>query len=898
MGTVVRDKWRIDALLGSGGMATVFAATHRNGRRAALKILHSEFARDTNLKERFLREGYVGNKIPHPGRVECIDNDTTEDGSPFLVMELLEGETLDQIWKRLGRRLPVAAALNVAEQLLDFLAACHGQAIIHRDLKPANVFVTHDRQVKVLDFGIAQLREQGQAEHTRAGTTLGTPSFMSPEQARGLGDQLDGRSDLYSVGAMLYALLSGARLNKGRTHDEALIMAATQPAPSIARVAPDLPGDVIALVDKSLAWDRRNRFADAAEMRGEVLRILERLGVRRAPRPEPVAPTGIAPSDMDVEDLSADVHEVVEEAPVEELVADDHPDIERLRGVMRQLERLLPSVRQYGWSHPETERKLRGAFEEVVTALGAMPQSLFFTVRPYSFAHRGREVWEPSAPLDTIPYALFEAGLRTLHLTPGITEPELRALVTVMLLDPSSDLAPEDDLSTVLWDLSLQHVQAEVADGFAEGGAAQREAFYEESDELERLAEQAAQAARAEAKAMAVSVDRAATDSAISTVGLDPVARLALSTQLVLPTERWTERYIDVLVEALLHTRRAAAATRQPATLVLTPLALSCADLVVAGRASVVLSLHAGVLDVLGRRARSEVELDGMAAELTAAMFGGQNFQLLLRALASPDQARPDADRAALLTGLTGALERLPKTELPHALAALPTVDETLRAPLLAFVARAAVGHERELLAKREEWPIEVTRAVLSILTRLGTPGANAAMVELANTPDVALRIEVLAARPDGRDLLGKELGKLVEHMRADVRAAALRAIAQHDVKDCAGALVRRVEDPSFHELPADERREILRVLHQLSAVRAENLAIEQLGQRAMLKSDNREESRLLFAELLGEHARTPAALEALAAAAKGWWGTSANLKSVATTAAAAVEQRIRRGAP
>jgi len=897
VGTVVRDKWQIDALIGVGGMAAVYSATHRNGRRAALKILHAEYSRDANLRDRFLREGYVGNKIPHPGRVECLDNDITEDGSQFLVMELLEGETLDQIWKRLGRKVPVAAALNIAEQLLDFLAACHSTGIIHRDLKPANVFVTNERMVKVLDFGIAQLRE-GQTEHTRAGTTLGTPAYMSPEQARGLGDQLDGRSDLFSVGAMLYALLSGTRLHKGRTNDEALIMAATQPAPSLARVAPDLPVDVIALIDKSLAWDRRNRFTDAQDMRKEVLRILQKMGAARQKKASVAPPaSGIAPTDLDVEDVSAEAAELVGEEAERSigtpasLVDDNHPDVERLRGVFKQLERLLPVVRQYSWSHPETERKLRGAFEEIVNVLAATPTVLYWSVRPYSFAHRGREVWEPTTPLDTIPYALFEAGLRTMRLTQGITEAELRSLVGVMLLDPQSELAPEDDLSTVLWELSLPHVEVEVADGFAEGGAAQREAFYEESGELEKLAEKAANAARAEAKAMAVSTERQELQaSGPATPGLDPTVRMALSSQLALPTDRWTERYIDVLVEAVLETRRAG-----DAPLVTTPLGLSCADLVVAGRTSLVLTMHKAIMDVLEIRSRTEDERDTIAAELTNAMLGGQTFQLLLRALgAMPDDA---PEKPAVLEGFSLALGRLGVAELPRAIHALATIEDAkLREAILAYVERVGVGHERALAQRLPEWPTEVSRAILGVLVRMRTPAANQILVELTASPDLVLRLEAIAMRAGSPEQLRTELGKLADHERPDVRLAALRAMAQHKVKDCGPQLVRRIEDPNFHDFPLDERREVLRVLYALNPARAETLLVDMLGQRQMLKSEARDQTRVIASQLLGENARSREALEALMAAAKGWWGTSEALKSAATTAAKSVEQRMRSG--
>jgi serine/threonine protein kinase len=277
IGQWVRKKWRLEKLLGVGGMASVFAATHRNGARAALKILHSEFAREAAVKERFLREGYVANKVDHPGRVAILDDDETDLGEPFLVMELLEGETLQQLWKRHKRKVPPLEALRVAEAVLDTLIGFHDMKIIHRDIKPANIFITNESVVKLLDFGVAQLREAGGEALTRAGTALGTPSYMSPEQAMGKSDQLDGRSDIFSIGATLYAVLSGKRLHHGKSDNEAFIMAATQPASSLARRAPKMPIELIALVDRALQWDRRKRFPDAQSMRDACRELMNKL---------------------------------------------------------------------------------------------------------------------------------------------------------------------------------------------------------------------------------------------------------------------------------------------------------------------------------------------------------------------------------------------------------------------------------------------------------------------------------------------------------------------------------------------------------------------------------------------------------------------------------------------
>src|SRR5580700_10802447 len=142
IGVLLQDKWRLESLLGVGGMAAVYAATHRNGKRVAVKMLHEEFSHDPEVRNRFLQEGYAANTIQHEGAVSVLDDDLAPDGSAFIVMELLDGETVEQRWARSGERLPAREVLAVVEQLLDVLAAAHAKNVVHRDIKPENLFIT------------------------------------------------------------------------------------------------------------------------------------------------------------------------------------------------------------------------------------------------------------------------------------------------------------------------------------------------------------------------------------------------------------------------------------------------------------------------------------------------------------------------------------------------------------------------------------------------------------------------------------------------------------------------------------------------------------------------------------------------------------------------------------
>ena len=272
VGIVLKDKWRLDSLLGVGGMAAVYAATHRNQKRVAVKMLHAEFSQQGDTRTRFLREGYAANVIEHPGAVSVLDEDVSDDGNAFLVMELLEGETLDQRWERHAGRLPFGEVLSFADQLLDVLALAHIKGIVHRDIKPENLFLTREGVLKVLDFGIARVFETAQdaKQATRAGQVIGTPAFMAPEQALARWGDIDGRTDIWAVGATMFTLVSGSHVHEAQTGTEQLVYSATRPARSLASVVTGIPPSVVAIIDRALLFEKTQRWPDARNMQGAV----------------------------------------------------------------------------------------------------------------------------------------------------------------------------------------------------------------------------------------------------------------------------------------------------------------------------------------------------------------------------------------------------------------------------------------------------------------------------------------------------------------------------------------------------------------------------------------------------------------------------------------------------
>jgi eukaryotic-like serine/threonine-protein kinase len=280
VGQVVLGKWQLQQLIGAGGMAAVFEATHRNnGSQAAVKILHADLADATEVRQRFLAESYVANRVSHPGVVSVRDEGTTEDGALFLVMDLLRGQTLAQRLERSAQPLSVRDALSITSQLLDVLVHAHARGILHRDIKPENVFLTDEGRVRLLDFGLARIEGQPATHATAPGTTLGTPAFMPPEQALGDFSALDGRSDLWSLGATLYLMLSGQPVREPGSATQQLLGAMTRPVPSLGRLVA-VPRSIVAVVDRALAFDRDARFPDAFAMQLAVRAALTELRKR------------------------------------------------------------------------------------------------------------------------------------------------------------------------------------------------------------------------------------------------------------------------------------------------------------------------------------------------------------------------------------------------------------------------------------------------------------------------------------------------------------------------------------------------------------------------------------------------------------------------------------------
>jgi len=270
VGATINGKYRLVRLLGDGGMGSVYEALHTGlGSRVAVKVLHPDLTRRAGLVERFLQEARVAAQIRSPHVVHVTDVDRTPEGDAYIVMDLLEGETLSSVLDR-QRKLPAPVACEYTTQILEALEAAHALGVIHRDLKPENVFLTFASGrpvIKLIDFGIAKARRtEEQKNLTVAGVVMGTAEYMAPEQARSA-DRVDARADVYAVGVMLYEMISGSRPVSG---DDARVVAykvERGEAVPLLRVAPEAPRELAGLVHRAMAARPELRFASAAEMR-------------------------------------------------------------------------------------------------------------------------------------------------------------------------------------------------------------------------------------------------------------------------------------------------------------------------------------------------------------------------------------------------------------------------------------------------------------------------------------------------------------------------------------------------------------------------------------------------------------------------------------------------------
>jgi serine/threonine protein kinase len=287
-GLIVAGRYRLLRKLGQGGMGTVWSARNELiDREVAIKMMRPEAAANPVSLQRFFTEAKASGRLRHPNITEIFDLGQAEDGSPFLVLELLTGEALDSVLRRVPTLAPVQTLL-LGRAVASGLNVAHAKGIIHRDLKPANVFlhrdpITLDVIPKILDFGISKVTGPEAVDHhaTHTGTVVGSPTYMSPEQARGVSD-IDARADIWSLAVLMYKCLTGRAPFNAANYNALMVAIMTEPHPPIQKFAPGVPKSVSDIVDECLRKDRNERIQSAKAFVERIDRALLGLNAERA----------------------------------------------------------------------------------------------------------------------------------------------------------------------------------------------------------------------------------------------------------------------------------------------------------------------------------------------------------------------------------------------------------------------------------------------------------------------------------------------------------------------------------------------------------------------------------------------------------------------------------------
>ena len=890
LGRVIGERWKLVKLLGLGASAAVYRGVDGEGWRVAVKIMHSKHQRSEIIRKRFWREQHILDQIQHPHTLRVFETAETSRGIPYIVMELLEGTTLARIMAKRGEvPLELERVVEYMLPVLEALELCHERGIIHRDLKPANVFLTQDGVIKLLDFGVARWSGDGM-QLTRDGTALGTPAFMSPEQASGHIDLLDERSDLFSIGAMMHYLLCGQYLHGEETAQQTYLKAASTPAPSLARRAPHLPRAVPQVVDRAVAWSPEDRWQRAEELSVQLRALVE--ATRQAPPRQRVS-TLRGWSSVGRQALA----QAAEQGRARRWT--DH-----LEGIFRGVERALAAAHRHGPAHAMSVGRRQEAWAITEAALEACDGELAWVVRPDAFEvpEAGQICWSPPAELEHIPHALFASGVRGVELREAFSERDFDALLAV--LGASDQLAPEDDMATAIWDRRLLGLHLRMSGGLGaaridehaalERGFDARVGAIAEAIGAEIALEQerhklleglGAQAPLEHEDRVALAAPRGPQASLPDGVApsMDERDLLLLRSTHAAQRDSWAERLGTTMGDVIAQARREGDELRW-----IEPLGQLAQRLARSGRTDEFTHL----LGVMMRRLKHP--------ELRHELVSRAIDPPLLRELlceagvldASADEPTELDDER--LFALTLLIDHLDDRHLPVALEALTAKTPAaaqLQPPLLEMLRAELGGHERDFGDALQRAEPQLAAQLLEALLAQGSTGLEGARAGLQSAH---LRVRLMCARAleeRGADATDA-LAELAWAEDPQVRAEALEFVAQLGQPRHTAWMARRFAHPDFHHYAPDEKRRNFEHLARLSRQAAEQVAADLVRRQDPAGGAALAATRALAAEFLGQRGRSDDALAALDVARRRH---PANTRRLQEAAQRAYEQLQRR---
>lgn len=882
LGTIVGGRYTLTSILGIGGMATVYGSRNREGRPFAVKVLHADYRGMSSVEQGMIREATVMRSLRCDGVLRVHDEGRTREQDLFFVMDQLDGLNAVDFLAHRGGRLSLQEALLTGTQLLEILTTVHEAGYVHRDIKPANVFLMRDGVVRLLDFGVTLLPDDDRTESD--GSRLGTPAYMAPEQAMNATLGVDARSDLFSVGATLYLLLSGQRIRDAATPEETFVMAATTAPPSLARGAPDLPVGVIKVIDRAMAWNPADRFASAAEMRDALLPYLEQ---------------GEGDAETQARIRRESLRSILVKALLEgEQVADEGFRNRRtMREYMRPFAALLVALYRHGWNSDDT----RGKFETLAVETERIGRSIgtgvILTVRPHSFEYLGDCIWEPEPPLNEIPYILFLGGFRTIRILPDIPKEELTAFLNLLTIDPVRDLSPEDDLGSIFLETGFPHIDAELITSFDmtlldeassldEQLAEVRASIDAQLDqEREALADAAVLSedfgARSVIEARAIDVDL--SGSGDNQAGRTRFDLRSLAEELGRYRGERSHDLARVLAYAVRDAYRHGDCEEM-----YEPIREYVDSSALARRLPELMS----VFEALFRAVPSE-----QMPSFVAATVQHKAVRRLFDDAESPIEYQGRTWHAVHMPVFGELLSHVLPNHFGDSLSRLcDDAEGPLGQLIAALLTDHVVGNETAVgEALRTAKPAAATVLLHALQTHI-TPDALPAMRQAAHNPHELVRLGGIRARLAVRDPSVAEDYRDVLHARdPQVRLGALKVAREANQGALVPLIAQASQEDRFHDLPLAERQQTLSTLLRMQAQAGEDACIYLIRPHSLLPDDRTTSTRVLAAELLGSLAQSASALAALEAESKRFVRHNKVVRDALTRAADQLRPRLRR---
>lgn len=881
VGQMVSRRWRVHSLLRIGTLTTAYDVRDGQGMSGVLRVLHPRFAAQPELRERFQRDPRIANKVRHRRVAGLIEVGASDDELCTLIQDKVDGDTI-ATWVERGPDISAGQALGLLCTALEVVHAAHGQSVLHRELRAECMLVNKSGKVVIRDFGMARIRDL-------AG--LPASEYAAPElDAVGLRG-LDQRADLYSLGVMLHALLTGAVPERG-SHQ------------SFSVQHPHAPAGLVELLDRSLAPDPADRYNGAEQMYRAARRLKRQpeiaefggmsSGVRELGElsSSPMASSDPSwPSIGETTDPSFPPHSATVRAAPEIPAAPGVPgvayrdtvpamDSASVTGLGKELTELGSLLG--GWfEEPGDARfqQLWSALQELLGRCGPISMA----VLPYGFNALGETIWEATGEGRALTRVWHRDGLRRLGFSPGLDPDELRTCLEVL---QQAHISTED-CCVRLWltgaeRVTWEQVEAQDAPGFE--ALCAREHWDEEVRALVKLDTSflLEECWSAERGVHPPDDTLRKLRGAIGTSSDEPWTAPNVDEPL---REAWAQRLVDEGHELRRQAPAAISALDWQLSRGRDPGALleALQQHVQASQQQVAVAVAYCRAALAARDART-------AALVRDHLLGAKATTTLLREVLAAEQPT-----ASLVPWVEQVLELgLPQVEVLGDLL-LKHEEPTLRAALLRAFTNLAVQEPQALSGWLGGGPRGAVLPVLRVLAGLGTGAARECMAGALEHQHPLVRIEALThVEGTESERLREETRVLLEHEDAYVRVEMIEEAAARNISGLAPALALRVRDGQFVRLPRGERAAVFQALAALLPARAEALAIQLLQDKPLLPSKAHHEVQCLAAETLGRVASTAEAVHELRDAATRRFRGSEQLRQAAEEALAAIDTRAR----